>query len=65
MTTAQPGGSLTAADLLFGTTDNAHEALTRHVMSAGRTMIRALERLPRVTDHATAPWWEKLPPGPA
>jgi len=52
MTTAQPGGSLTAADLLFGTTDNAHEALTRHVMSAGRTMIRALERLPRVTREA-------------
>jgi hypothetical protein len=52
MTTAQPDGSLTAADLLFGSTDNAHEALTRHVMSAGRTMIRALERLPRVTREA-------------
>jgi hypothetical protein len=52
MTTARPDGSLTAADLLFGSTDNAHEALTRHVMSAGRTMIRALERLPRVTREA-------------
>jgi hypothetical protein len=52
MTTAQPDGSLTAADLLFGSTDNAHETLTRHVMSAGRTMIRALERLPRMTREA-------------
>jgi hypothetical protein len=43
---------LTAADLLFGSSENAHEALTRHVMSAGRTMIRVLERLPRVTREA-------------
>jgi hypothetical protein len=52
MTTAEPDGVLTAADLLFGSSENAHEALTRHVMSAGRTMIRALERLPRVTREA-------------
>jgi hypothetical protein len=43
---------ITAADLLFGSTENAHEALTRHVMSAGRTMARAFERLPRVTREA-------------
>jgi hypothetical protein len=47
-----PDGVITAADLLFGTTENAHEALTRHVMSAGRTTARAFERLPRVTREA-------------
>ncbi len=52
MTAAEPDGVLTAADLLFGSSGNAHEALTRHVMSAGRTMVRALERLPRVTREA-------------
>ena len=52
MTTPGPDGVITAADLLFGTTENAHEALTRHVMSAGRTMARAFERLPRVTREA-------------
>jgi hypothetical protein len=52
VTTPAPDGALTAADLLFGSSDNAHEALTRHVMSAGRTTIRALERLPRVTREA-------------
>jgi hypothetical protein len=43
---------LTAADLLFGSSENAHEALTRHVMSAGRTMVQTLARLPRVTREA-------------
>ena len=52
MTTAGPDGVLTAADLLFGSSENAHEALTRHVMSAGRTMVRSLARLPRVTREA-------------
>src|SRR5207247_6964372 len=33
-------------------TENAHEAMTRHVMSAGRTMARTFERLPRVTREA-------------
>ena len=35
MMTPGPDGVITAADLLFGTTENAHEALTRRVMSAG------------------------------
>jgi hypothetical protein len=52
MTTAGPDGVLTAADLLFGSSENAHEALTRHVMSAGRTMVQTLARLPRVTREA-------------
>jgi hypothetical protein len=47
-----PDGVITAADLLFGSSENAHEAMTRHVMSAGRTMARAFERLPRVTREA-------------
>jgi hypothetical protein len=52
MTTPGPDGVITAADLLFGTTEGAHEALTRHVLSAGRTTARAFERLPRVTREA-------------
>src|SRR5690349_21262267 len=52
MTTPGPDGVITAADLLFGTTEGAHEELTRHVMSAGRTTARAFERLPRVTREA-------------
>jgi hypothetical protein len=52
MTTPGPDGTITAADLLFGSTENADEVLTRHVMSAGRTMARAFERLPRVTREA-------------
>jgi hypothetical protein len=52
MTTPGPDGVITAADLLFGSSENAHEAMTRHVMSAGRTMARAFERLPRVTREA-------------
>jgi len=52
MTTPGPDGVITAADLLFGSTEDANEALTRHVMSAGRTTARAFERLPRVTREA-------------
>jgi hypothetical protein len=52
MTTPGPDGVITAADLLFGSTENADEALTRHVMSAGRTTARAFKRLPRVTREA-------------
>jgi hypothetical protein len=52
MTTPGPDGVITAADLLFGSSEGAHEAMTRHVMSAGRTMARAFERLPRVTREA-------------
>jgi hypothetical protein len=52
MTTPGPDGVITAADLLFGSSENAHEAMTRHVMSAGRTMAGAFERLPRVTREA-------------
>ena len=52
MTLSGPDEVITAADLLFGSTEGAHEALTRHVMSAGRTTARAFERLPRVTREA-------------
>ncbi len=52
MTTAGPDGMLTAADLLFGSSEDAHEALTRHVMASGRSLARALVRLPRVTREA-------------
>ena len=52
MTTPGPDEVITAADLLFGSTEGAHEALTWHVMSAGRTTARAFERLPRVTREA-------------
>jgi hypothetical protein len=51
MTTPGPDGVITAADLLFGSTENAHEAMTRHVMSA-RNLARAFARLPRVTREA-------------
>jgi hypothetical protein len=51
MTTAGPDGVLTAADLLFGSSEDAHEALTRQVMS-GRNLARTLVRLPRVTREA-------------
>jgi hypothetical protein len=43
---------ITAADLLFGSPEGAHEALARHVMAAGRTTAPAFERLPRVTREA-------------
>jgi len=52
MSTPGPDDVISAADLLFGSTENAHEALTSHVMSAGRTTARAFERLPRVTREA-------------
>ena len=52
MTPSGPDEVITPADLLFGSTEGAHEALTRHVMSAGRTTARAFERLPRVTREA-------------
>jgi hypothetical protein len=47
-----PDGVLTAADLLFGSTEKAHEALTRHVMADGRAFARSLVHLPRVTREA-------------
>ncbi len=55
MTTPGPGGpdgTLTAADLLFGSTEKANEALTRHVMADGRAFARSLVHLPRVTREA-------------
>ena len=54
MTTAAPAGPLTAADLLFGSSADAPEALARRINSAGRaqSLGRALERLPRVTREA-------------
>jgi hypothetical protein len=54
LTTAAPAGPLTAADLLFGSSAGAPEALARRISSAGRThsLGRALERLPRVTREA-------------
>ena len=54
MTTARQDRSLTAADLLFGSSADAPEALARQIVSAGRgqNLGRALERLPRVTRDA-------------
>jgi len=52
VTTPEPDEVITAAGLLFGSPEDAHEALARHVMSAGRTTARAFERLPRVTREA-------------
>jgi hypothetical protein len=52
MTTAGPEGGLTAADLLFGSQENAQEALARHVMADGRAFARSLVHLPRVTREA-------------
>jgi hypothetical protein len=54
VTTARPDRSLTAADLLFGSSADAPEALARQIVSAGRgqNLGRALERLPRVTRDA-------------
>jgi hypothetical protein len=49
--TSEPDDVITAADLLFGSTEDAHEALARHVMAA-RTMARSFARLPRVTREA-------------
>ena len=47
-----PDGVLTAADLLFGSPEKAHEALARHVMADGRAFARSLVHLPRVTREA-------------
>src|SRR5947209_5840111 len=52
MTTAVPDGVLTAGDLLFGSQENAQEALRRHVMADGRAFARSLVHLPRVTREA-------------
>jgi hypothetical protein len=52
MTTAAPDGALTAAGLLFGSQEKAHEALARHVMADGRAFARSLVHLPRVTREA-------------
>ena len=52
MTTSEPADVITAADLLFGSTEDAHEVLARHVMSAGRATARSFARLPRVTREA-------------
>jgi hypothetical protein len=54
VTTAGPDLPLTAADLLFGSSADVPEALTRQIVSAGRaqSLGRALERLPRVTREA-------------
>jgi hypothetical protein len=52
MTAAGLEGVITAADLLFGSSkQEAHEALTRHVMSS-RALGQAMVRLPRVTREA-------------
>ena len=52
MTTAGPEGPLTAADLLFGSSADAPGALTRHIMSGGRSLGQDMARLPRVTREA-------------
>ena len=52
MTTPGPDGTLTAADLLFGSNEKAREALARHVMADGRAFARSLVHLPRVTREA-------------
>jgi hypothetical protein len=56
MTTPDPDGTLTAADLLFGTSADAPKELTRRIMSAGNELGfgHALKRLPRVTRQAAA-----------
>jgi hypothetical protein len=56
MTTAGTERPLTAADLLFGSSQDAEQALTREIMSASRTqnLGHALKHLPRVTREAAA-----------
>jgi len=56
MTTAGPERPLTAADLLFGSSADASQALTREIMSAsrGQNLGSALKHLPRVTREAAA-----------
>ena len=54
MTTAGPDRPLTAADLLFGSSADAPEALAKQIVSVGRgqNLGRVLTRLPRVTQEA-------------
>ncbi len=54
MTTAEPDRPLTAADLLFGSSADAPEALARQIVSVGRgqNLGRVLTHLPRVTQEA-------------
>jgi hypothetical protein len=56
MTTAGTERPLTAADLLFGSSQDASQALTREIMSASRAqnLGHALKHLPRVTREAAA-----------
>ena len=54
MTTAGPDRPLTAADLLFGSSADAPEALAKQIVSIGRgqNLGRVLTRLPRLTQEA-------------
>ncbi len=54
MTTARPDRPLTAADLLFGSSADAAEALAGQIVSVGRgrNLGRVLKHLPRVTQEA-------------
>ncbi len=54
MTTAGPDPPLTAADLLFGSSADAPEALAQQIVSVGRgqNLGRVLKYLPRVTQEA-------------
>jgi hypothetical protein len=56
MTTAGTERPLTAADLLFGSSEDASQALTREIMSASRAqnLGHALKHLPKVTREAAA-----------
>jgi len=56
MTTAGTERPLTAADLLFGSSQDASQALTREIMSASRAqnLGHALKHLPKVTREAAA-----------
>jgi len=58
MTTAAPDFPATAADMLFGSSADASEALTREIMSSTQAKVQnfgtALKRLPRVTREAAA-----------
>jgi hypothetical protein len=56
LTTAGTERPLTAADLLFGSSQDAEQALTREIMSASRTqnLGHALKHLPKVTREAAA-----------
>ena len=54
MTTAEPDRPLTAADLLFGSSRAAPEALAKQIVTVGRgqNLGRVLQHLPRVTQDA-------------